>query len=73
MVKDDPYEHAAKGKLRLKCDSNIKKRKKSKRRKSELANAVEQEQTDSKSILTRTQAEIAFKNMQEKMVCMHTY
>lgn len=71
MVNEDPYAHVSKGKLRLKSDGSIKKRKKSKHKKlEELGKSIQQEQTDSKTALTRTNAELAFQKMQEKMVCL---
>lgn len=81
-VGDDPYETANKGKLKLKCDSSIKKKKKkSKERKVQeqvrkvVDNSSEEIGVDSGEEReptlprqTKTKAELAFLRQQEKMV-----
>lgn len=68
---DDPYAAAAKGKLRLKCDTGVKKKKKHKDKKilDQVAKTIEVEETEKRTRpeLKRTKAEMAFKQMQEKM------
>lgn len=70
----DPYTQVAKGKLKLKGDNGIKKKKKCKDKNKieKIQNMVEteekQEKPKEKVELKRTKAEIAFKKMQEKMV-----
>lgn len=70
-AEDDPYAHVAKGKLKLKQDGSIKKKKKSKSKKvlEQVIKTTENQETPTaKTQLTRTKAELAFKQMQEKMV-----
>ncbi|CAH1117855.1 unnamed protein product [Phaedon cochleariae] len=71
MGEDDPYAAAAKGKLILKSDTSIKKKKKKKDKKlieqvKKTIETEEPEQTNS-SKQTKTKAELAFLQQQEKM------
>lgn len=75
---EDPYAVAAKGKLKLKCDASIKKKKKHKDKKlmEKLAKTIENEQVEEEhapkqSTQTKTKAELAFLQQQEKMVNMY--
>ncbi|KAK4880010.1 hypothetical protein RN001_008156 [Aquatica leii] len=66
----DPYEQVAKGRLKLKGDSGVRKKKKSKDKKllEQVSKAIEVEEKKEQTQLSKkTKAEIAFKNMQEKM------
>ncbi|KAI4464341.1 hypothetical protein MML48_3g00009152 [Holotrichia oblita] len=65
---DDPYAHAAKGKLKLKSDNSIKKKKKKvKDLLEKVAKTIEEEAKELPKQEKRTNAELAFKKMQEKM------
>lgn len=71
---EDPYAVVAKGKLKLKSDSGIKKNKKRKEKKflEKVNKAIENEEqvvekSDAKQ-QTKTKAELAFLQQQEKMV-----
>jgi len=68
----DPYAQVAKGKLKLKGDGGIKKKKKNKDKKileqvSRTVETEENQQQQQKPESKRTKAEIAFQKMQEKM------
>ncbi|KAF2881418.1 hypothetical protein ILUMI_24758 [Ignelater luminosus] len=65
----DPYAMVSKGKLKLKNDSSIKKKKKHKDKKilEQVIKTIETEEQEQKSDSKRTKAEIAFQKMQEKM------
>ncbi|XP_065163111.1 protein FAM32A [Atheta coriaria] len=64
---DDPYQHVAKGKLSLKGDSGIKKKKKKKDKEKKLEEAARMIVKDKEAPeLKKTNAELAFKKMQEK-------
>lgn len=69
---DDPYANVAKGALKLKGDSGVKKKKKKDKKLVQQVNqAVQKEeskQNETSSSLKRTKAEQAFQKMQEKMV-----
>lgn len=66
---DDPYQHVAKGKLSLKGDSGIKKKKKKKDKEKKLEEAARMIVKDKEAPeLKKTNAELAFKKMQEKNV-----
>lgn len=70
MGEDDPYAHAAKGKLKLKSDNGVKKKKKKvKDLLEKAAKTMEEEAKEPPKQEKRTNAELAFKKMQEKMVC----
>ncbi|CAK9815376.1 Protein FAM32A [Anthophora quadrimaculata] len=66
---DDPYAHAAKGPLKLKNDQGVSKKKKSKEGKKKKLVEVTKigEETSKIAEIKRTNAEIAFQKMQEKM------
>nr|CAH7736382.1 unnamed protein product [Callosobruchus chinensis] len=70
---NDPYAVAAKGKLKLKCDTGIKKKKKKKDDKKLIEKVIktveteEQVQQQPKPQQTKTKAELAFLQQQEKM------
>ncbi|KOC68908.1 Protein FAM32A [Habropoda laboriosa] len=67
---DDPYAHAAKGLLKLKNDQGVSKKKKNKEGKKKKLVEVTKigEEEESKTTeMKRTNAEIAFQKMQEKM------
>ncbi|XP_018333388.1 protein FAM32A-like [Agrilus planipennis] len=71
MVSNDPYAQVAKGKLKLKGDSGIKKKKKNKKEKvleqvSKTLDIPEQNE-QLKSELKKTKAEMAYLKMKEKM------
>lgn len=75
----DEYEHVARGKLKLKTDSNkiSKKKKKDKKNREKLEREHESHketlngiQSSSAPGRTMTKAELSFKKMQEKMVCL---
>ena len=74
MVNDkDPYKQVASGKLKLKGDGIKKKHKKNKNKFREqvvktIGTENENECKNVKPVDRRTKAEIAYKNMQEKMV-----
>jgi hypothetical protein len=68
---DDPYAQVSSGKLRLKGDHGVKKKKKKKDKKllEQVNKVVESEGTpEPRSSRQKTQAELAFQKMQEKMV-----
>lgn len=75
----DEYEQVARGKLKLKTDSNkiSKKKKKDKKNREKLEREHEHHQHNEKLNgiqssapgRTMTKAELSFKKMQEKMVC----
>lgn len=67
---DDPYAVVAKGKLKLKCDSGIKKKKKKKDTKilEQVTKTIETQEQESPPKQTKTKAELAFLQQQEKMV-----
>lgn len=70
---EDPYAQVAKGKLKLKQDGGVKKKKKSKSKKilEQVTKTIEnEEKPEHKSGSSRTKAEMAFQKMQEKMVCI---
>lgn len=69
MGKDDPYENVSKSRLKLKGDGGVKKKKKSKEKKA-LAQTIQNAESEkiNDNPPQKTKAEIAFKNMQEKMV-----
>lgn len=71
---DDPYESVAKGKLKLKSDTSIKKKKKkNKKLLEQVAKTIESTSSqEDKPKLTKTKAELAFKQQQEKMVNLFT-
>ncbi|KAK5646880.1 hypothetical protein RI129_005344 [Pyrocoelia pectoralis] len=65
----DPYEQVAKGKLKLKGDG-VRKKKKNKDKKmlEQVSNVIEsEEKKEMIKISKKTNAEIAFRKMQEKM------
>ncbi|CAK9797082.1 Protein FAM32A [Anthophora plagiata] len=66
---DDPYAHAAKGPLKLKNDQGVSKKKKSKEGKKKKLVEVTKigDETSKTTEIKRTNAEIAFQKMQEKM------
>jgi protein FAM32A len=67
---DDPYAQVSSGKLRLKGDHGVKKKKKKKDKKllEQVNKVVESEGTpEPRSSRQKTQAELAFQKMQEKM------
>ncbi|GLV38118.1 parkin [Carabus blaptoides fortunei] len=68
MGKDDPYENVSKSRLKLKGDSGVKKKKKNKEKKA-LAQAIQNAESEkpNDNPPKKTKAELAFKNMQEKM------
>lgn len=67
----DPYEQVSRGKLKLKGDGGVKKKKKNKKKEvmqqvvKEVAEEVKEEK---KAGSNRTKAEMAYQKMQEKMV-----
>lgn len=69
---DDPYAHVAKGKLKLKNDTGIKKKKQKKKDKKiileQVTRTVETMEVQKEQGPTRTKAEIAFQRMRQKMV-----
>lgn len=67
---DDPYAQVARGKLNLKKDAGIKKKKKKKDKKilEQVTKTVETTEVKKQEGSKRTKAEIAFQKMQEKMV-----
>ncbi|XP_060516803.1 protein FAM32A-like [Cylas formicarius] len=74
MAVDDPYESVAavaKGKLKLKVDSGItkKKKKKDKKLKDQAIKTMENNETEEmpQQKITKTKAELAFLQQQEKM------
>lgn len=79
----DEYEHVARGKLKLKTDSNKISKKKKKdpihREKFEIQHENYQNRNRSNGIQsaaprqTMTKAELSFKKMRDKMVCTHQY
>lgn len=76
MVKtEDPYEHVSKGKLKLKGDSGVNKKKKKKDKKilGQISKTKEMEPSEEKQVNNsnekkKTNAELAYQKMQEKMV-----
>ncbi|XP_018572814.1 protein FAM32A [Anoplophora glabripennis] len=65
---DDPYAAVAKGKLKLKGDSGVKKKKKKdKKILEQVTKTIETQETESPSKQTKTKAELAFLQQQEKM------
>lgn len=68
----DEYEHVARGKLKLKTDSNKvskKKKKKDKKEREKLERELEERQHIPQApVRQMTKAELSFKKMQEKMV-----
>lgn len=74
----DEYEQVARGKLKLKTDSNKvskKKKKKDKKNREKLERELEERQNTTQQAPARqmTKAELSFKKMQEKMVCIFYY
>lgn len=71
---DDPYAHVARGKLTLKKDAGIKKKKKKKdkilEQVTKTIESTETKKEETKQGATKTKAEIAFQKMQEKMVVL---
>ncbi|XP_066248316.1 protein FAM32A [Euwallacea similis] len=72
MDSDDPYAHVAVGKLNLKKDEGIKKKKRKNKKKllEQVVKSMENSQTESKPQQphsTKTKAELAFLEQQEKM------
>ena len=70
MGEDDPYAQVCSGKLQLKNDGIKKKKKKKKDKKllEQVTKAVESQTPEVKSAANKTKAEMAFVQMQEKMV-----
>lgn len=69
QINDDPYGQAAKGKLKLKGDTKIsKKKKKDKKLMEKVAKSIQDEENLEPLPDRRTKAELAFQKMQEKMV-----
>lgn len=72
VEEDDPYAQVARGKLTLKKDAGIKKKKKKKDKKilEQVTKTIETTETTEpkQQGSSRTKAEMAFKRMQEKMV-----
>lgn len=70
VSEDDPYAHVARGKLNLKKDTGIKKKKKKKDKKilEQVMKTAETTEVQKPQIPTKTKAEMAFQKMQEKMV-----
>lgn len=73
MGEEDPYAVPSKGKLKLKCDSGIKKKKKHKDKKliEKVSKAVEAEADEHIPVQNqqkKTKAELAFIQQQETMV-----
>lgn len=67
MGQDDPYENVSKSRLKLKGDGGIKKKKKNKEKKI-LDQISDETDISSNKPPKLTKAELAFKQMQEKMV-----
>ncbi|KAJ8918324.1 hypothetical protein NQ315_008017 [Exocentrus adspersus] len=69
---EDPYATVAKGKLKLKCDTGIKKKKKKKDKKilEQVTKTIETEKEESSAKQTKTKAELAFLQQQEKNVIL---
>lgn len=67
---DDPYAQVCTGKLQLKGDNGIKKKKKKKNKKllEQVSKTVESITPEPKPTKQKTNAELAFQRMQEKMV-----
>lgn len=76
MPDDDPYSHVSKGKLKIKGDHGIKKKKKKNKDKKMLEQVEvtandgksEEKQTNQPLELRKTKAELTFLKMKEKMV-----
>lgn len=72
MSNEDPYSQVSKGKLKLKGDWGIKKKKKKSKAKKlleQVEKIIENEkEEESKAPREKTKAELAFQKMQEKMV-----
>lgn len=74
---EDPYSQVARGKLTLKKDAAIKKKKKKKDKKileqiTKTIQSAEDKKEETKQGSSKTNAEIAFQKMQEKMVSDRT-
>ncbi|KAF5297736.1 hypothetical protein FQR65_LT09910 [Abscondita terminalis] len=66
----DPYEQVARGKLKLKSDGGVRKKKKNKDKKllEQVSKTIKvEEKKEQPQLSKKTQAEIAFQKMQEKM------